>query len=58
MTTKHAKRSKSGKIDAMIFMEKISGGPLTIAGIIKSLRKCDEISPINCSINDRASWLS
>ena len=28
----------------MAFMENISGGPLTISGIIKSLRECDEIS--------------
>lgn len=44
MNTKHTKRSKSPKSDAMLFMEKISGGPLTIAGILKSLRECDEIS--------------
>ena len=41
MTTK---RPKSAKSDAMLFMEKISGGPLTISGILKSLRECDEIS--------------
>jgi transcriptional regulator with XRE-family HTH domain len=44
MTTKQAKRSKSGKSDAMLFLEKISGGQLTISGILKSLRECDEIS--------------
>ncbi len=44
MTTKHTKRSKSGKSEAMLFMEKISGGPLAISGILKSLRECDEIS--------------
>lgn len=44
MTTKNAKRSKSTKSDAMIFLEKISGGPLTISGILKSIRACDEIS--------------
>ncbi len=44
MNTKQIKRSKSPKSDAMAFLEKIGGGPLTIAGIIKSLRVCDEIS--------------
>jgi len=44
MTTKPTKRSKSKKSEAMLFMEKITGGPLTIAGILKSMRESDEIS--------------
>jgi transcriptional regulator with XRE-family HTH domain len=44
MTTKQTRRSKTKKSEAMIFMEKVSGGPLTIAGILKSLRECDVIS--------------
>ena len=28
----------------MRFLEKISGGPLTISGILKSLRECEKIS--------------
>jgi hypothetical protein len=44
MTTKQERRSGTKKRDAMTFMEKISGGPLTIAEILKSLRECDTIS--------------
>jgi transcriptional regulator with XRE-family HTH domain len=44
MSIKPAKASKSAKSDAMVFMEKITAGPLTIAGILKSLRECDGIN--------------
>jgi transcriptional regulator with XRE-family HTH domain len=44
MRARHAKFSKSRKSKAMLFLEKISGGQLTISGILKSLRECDEIS--------------
>ena len=37
-------RGKLAKSDAMKFMEKISDGPLTVAGILRSLRQCEEVS--------------
>ncbi len=40
MTIKPRKK----KSEAMLFLEKISGGPLTIAEALKSLRQCDEVS--------------
>jgi transcriptional regulator with XRE-family HTH domain len=40
MTTK----ALGKKSDARRFLEKISGGPLTLAGILKTLRECDELS--------------
>jgi transcriptional regulator with XRE-family HTH domain len=44
MNIKGTKRLKSAKSDTMRFLEKMSGGPLTISGILKSLRECDKIS--------------
>ncbi len=44
MTTKKVTRSKSKKSDAMQFLEKRTGGPLTIAKILKSMRDSDEIT--------------
>ncbi len=44
MTTKSTKRPKSARSETMRFLEKISGGPLTISGILKSLRECEKIS--------------
>ncbi|MCX6106366.1 MAG: hypothetical protein NTY08_11115 [Proteobacteria bacterium] len=41
MKTKKTKLATSEKSDAMAFMEKTNGGPLTISAIIKSLRLCD-----------------
>jgi len=46
MKTKKKKLAMSEKSDASAFMEEISGGLLTISGIIKSQRKCDEISQL------------
>ena len=37
-------KPKQKKSEAMRFLEKISGGPLTLAEILKTLRQCDEIS--------------
>lgn len=44
MSTKQGKRSRSQKSNAMLFLENLTGGPLTIAEILKSLRECDEVS--------------
>jgi len=44
MRAKQAKFSKSIKSKALLFMEKIGGGPLTLAGILRSLHACDEVS--------------
>jgi transcriptional regulator with XRE-family HTH domain len=44
MTTKLNKKATPRKSSAMQFLENITGGPLTIAKILKTLRECDEIS--------------
>lgn len=44
MAIKKTTHSKSKKSDAMLFLEKITGGPLTIAGILKSMRESDGIT--------------
>lgn len=41
---KNKRKPKPEKSSAMIFLEEITGGPLTIAEILKSLRESDEIS--------------
>ena len=44
MTTKQSKKSTPRKSSAMQFLDSLTGGPLTITGILKTLRECDEIS--------------
>ncbi len=45
MNTSPSKKQKSkAKSAAMKFMEELTGGPLTIAEVIKSLRACDEVN--------------
>jgi transcriptional regulator with XRE-family HTH domain len=44
MTTKQGKKSAPRKSSAMQFLENLTGGPLTISEILKTLRECDEIS--------------
>jgi transcriptional regulator with XRE-family HTH domain len=44
MSTKTSKRPKTKKSDALLFLEKITGGPLTVASILKSMRESDELS--------------
>jgi transcriptional regulator with XRE-family HTH domain len=38
------KKTMLQKTSAMLFLEDLTGGPITIAEILKSLRECDEIS--------------
>jgi antitoxin HigA-1 len=39
-----ATRKSSAKSEAMEFLEKITGGPLTFGKMIKSIRECDEVT--------------
>jgi transcriptional regulator with XRE-family HTH domain len=38
---------KKKKSDAMKFLEKLNGGPLTFGSMIESIRQCDEISQVD-----------
>ena len=44
MTTKQGKKTASRQSSAMQFLENLTGGRLTIAEILKTLRECDEVS--------------
>ena len=39
MTTKRSTRPERGRSDAVIFVEKLSGGPLTLAKLLRSIRE-------------------
>ena len=42
-------KPKAKKSEAMKLLEKLSGGPLTFARAIASVRKCDELSQDECA---------
>ena len=44
MSTKGRTRRKRDRSDAMIFVEKLSGGPLTLAKLLRSIREGEDMA--------------
>ncbi len=42
-------RPKKSKSDAVKLLERLSGGPLTFGRALASVRKCEELSQIECA---------
>ncbi len=42
-------RAKKAKSDAVKLLERLSGGPLTFGRALASVRKCEELSQIECA---------